>query len=311
MRWFRASLRQPGWLALSLDGGMLSYVHARQDSAKPVVSMLHLAGDLEDATPERLARDIQVSRHGCTTLLHAGEYQILAVEAPAVPREELKAAVRWRVKDMIDFRIEDAVVDVLDIPGESDRGQPRAHPAYAIAVRNEIIRSRISEFEAARIPLSVIEVPETAQRNISALFESPGRGLALLHLDEQSGLLTITLGGELYFARRIEIGLSQLRSAGDEARSELCMRIMLELQRTFDHFDRQFSFVPLAQLLLGPEPEETGLLEYLRSNMDTPVARLNLASAVAFPEGHEPDLRTQWGLFHLLGAALRDERGTH
>jgi MSHA biogenesis protein MshI len=307
MRWFRASLRQPGWLALSMDGGVLSYAHARWDAGRPAVSLLRRAGDLEEATPERMARDIRADRYACTTLLHSGEYQILAVEAPAVPPDELKAAVRWRVKDMIDFRIEDAVIDVLDIPGEGDTDRPRSRPVYAIAARNDVIRRRIGEFEAARIPVSVIEVPETAQRNVSALFESHGRGLVLLHLDEQSGLLTITYRGELYFTRRIEIGLSQLRAAGPEARSELCMRIMLELQRTFDHFDRQFSFVPLAQLLLGPEPEDTGLLEHLRENLEMPVARLDLASAIDFPEGAMSDVMTQWGLFHLIGAALRDE----
>ena len=42
---------------------------------------------------------------------------MLSLEAPAVPREELKTAVGWRLKDMLDFHIDDATIDVLAIPG--------------------------------------------------------------------------------------------------------------------------------------------------------------------------------------------------
>ena len=39
-----------------------------------------------------------------------------------------------------------------------------------------------------------------------------GRGAALLYFTEEFGLLTITCRGELYFARRIEIGSSAIAS---------------------------------------------------------------------------------------------------
>ena len=156
-------------------------------------------------------------------------------------------------------------------------------------------------------PLTAIDIPEVAQRNISALHESEGRGAALLYFNDDSGLLTITCRTELYFARRMEIGLKQILGATPEARAELFGRVVLELQRTFDHFDRQFNYVPIAKVLLGPEPEETGLHAHLKANLDIPVERVALLDRLSFNGQGDPDAATQWQLFHLIGACLRHE----
>jgi MSHA biogenesis protein MshI len=177
---------------------------------------------------------------------------------------------------------------------------------YAVASRNDIIQERVKTFEEARIPLRVIDIPETAQRNISALHETEGRGAALLYFQEDFGLLTVTCRSELYLSRRIEIGHAQIAGRPSDQRAELFGRIVLELQRTFDHFDRQFSYVSISKVLLAPEPAETGLFEHLKGNLDIPVERVDLLDRISF-EGGAPDTATQWRLFHLIGAALRHE----
>src|SRR5438067_7603301 len=50
----------------------------------------------------------------------------------------------------------------------------------------------------------------SAQRNISALLEPEGRGVAMLSFDADGGLLTVTFKAELYLARRIDVTLEQL-----------------------------------------------------------------------------------------------------
>ena len=231
---------------------------------------------------------------------------MLMVEAPNVPQAELKSAIRWRIKDLLDFHVDDATVDVLDVPPESSQAN-RNHSMYAVAAKNEVIQERVSTFETARIPLTAIDIPEVAQRNISALHETEGRGAALLYFNHEFGLLTISCNGELFFARRIEIGLSQMLGAMPAARDELFGRIVLELQRTFDHFDRQYHYVPIAKVLLGPEPEETGLYEHLKANLDVAVERVDLLERLSFSVQDRPDAATQWRLFHLFGASLRHE----
>ena len=308
MNWFRASRKEPGWLAISLDEGRLSYVHGRYAPAgKSSIARFGSAGfEPKSHAAEKLAKDLHFDRYQCTTLLRPGEYQMLLLEAPAVPPAELKSALRWRIKDMLDYHVDDATMDVLDIPPESDL-PGRSHSMYAVAARNEVIRGRVKAFEDAPIPLGVIDIPETAQRNISALHEAEGRGAALLYFHQEFGLLTITCRSELYLSRRIDIGLGQILGASGEAREQLFGRVVLELQRSFDHFERQFQHVPIAKLLLGPEPEETGLLAHLKGNMDIPVERVDLAGRLGFNGQGAPDPALQWQLFHLIGAALRHE----
>lgn len=304
LNWLRREAKIPGWLAASVGPDGLDFAHGRAVSAgKPMVGAYgsHPVGDDRDRL-QKLAGELQLDHYRCSTLLRAGEYQLLQVEAPNVPQAELRSAIRWRVKDLIDFHLDDATLDVLDIPPDAAPGAARSHLMYAVAARNEIIQGRIREFQDARIPLQVIEIPETAQRNIAALCEADGRGIALLYLARDWGLLTINFRSELYLARRLEIGLGQL-TAGAESGAE---RLALEIQRTLDHFERQFRQVAVARLLLAPMPAGEGLQAFLQGRLGIPVQALDLREAVTF-EGPAPDVETQWRLFHLFGAALRHE----
>src|SRR5262245_34530332 len=143
------------------------------------------------ATLTRLRRELHLERYHCTTLLRTGDYQMLQVEAPNVPAAEAKIAVRWRIKDMVDFPVDAAAVDALSIPGE---GAARTPQMFAVAARNDVIAATVKPFNDADIELEVIDVPELAQRNAAHLCEQEGRGLAFLAFDESGGLLTFTKG---------------------------------------------------------------------------------------------------------------------
>ena len=298
--------REAGWLVASLRPQELAIVHGRIGlNGKARIGALDaraLQGDYAGA--EKLSREWHLERYRCATLLEPGDYQLLLVEAPNVPPAELKAAIRWRIKDLLDYHVDDATVDVLDIPPDPS-GSARSHSMYAVAARNEAVQACIERFDAAQIPLSVIDIAETAQRNIAALYEDEGRGVGLLYLGETSGLFTINYRRELYLARRIDIGHEQISAPSE--RAEAFNRIALELTRTLDHFDRQFGFVAVNKLLLGPEPEDSGLLEYLKSNLDIPISRVDLGAALAFDSDARPDPGTEWRRFHLIGASLRYE----
>lgn len=309
MAWsLRREKTEEGWLSISMRPGSLSYVHGRRSGGGKAAILRcgtqALEGEFQGV--ERVAKDLGFSRFQCSTLLEPGQYQVLQVEAPNVPQIELRTAIRWRVKDLLDYHVDDATIDVLDVPADP-AGGGRAHYMYAIAAQNALILECIGRFEAAKIPLKVIEVEETAQRNVATLYESGNRGIALLHVGERNGLLTINFRGELYLARRIDVGMKQLLAAHGEAREDIHGRVALEVQRTFDHFDRQFPFVAVEKLLLGPEPADSGLFAHLARNLGLPVEPVKLADAVAFGGNVSLDPESEWRLFHLLGASLRLE----
>jgi MSHA biogenesis protein MshI len=289
-------------MVVELNERSASFVHtlAGANNVTPAVTQFG-SRSLEGTNAEGFANDVGVERYQCATLLRPGEYQLLLVEAPNVPPVELKSAIRWSIKDMLDYHVDDATIDVLDIPPDTSRGGGRNHSMYAVAAKNELIEARIKQFEAASIPISVIDIAETAQRNIGALYEESQRGLALLYPGEDASLLTVTFNQELFLARRFEIGLSALRSA----REETLGNMVLELQRTLDLFDRQFPHVPVPKLLVAPLPEEFGLDEALGRNVGIEVEAIDFSDTLSFGRGSAPDSATQWRLFHLFGASLR------
>jgi MSHA biogenesis protein MshI len=310
MRFFKKAKKNDGWLTLGFLGdGITAANITRATGARPTVE---LAAFFPGATPEALekaGRELHAGGYRCSTLLGGGDYHMLAVDAPNVPPDELKTAVRWRLKDMLDFHVDDATIDVLGIPVDKNAAVRANHGMFAVAARNSVIEQRQQLFTAARIGLSVIDIPEMAQRNISALIEPEGRGVAMLSFGDDGGLLTVTYGGELYLARRIDATLAQLMDTDPERKHASFDKITLELQRSLDHFDRQFHFISVAKLVLAPS-EVTGLDDYLSSNLYTPVESIDLAGVLDL--GRVPELAgkpQQQRFFLTLGAALRHEEG--
>lgn len=310
MGFFSKSRKVDGLLAIGFDAGGLSAARVSLvPEAKPVVEMASwfpCKHPLAPETLDKIARELHAAQYHVATLLGGRDYQMLALEAPNVQPDELKAAVRFRLKDLLDFHVDDATIDVLDIPADKNASS-RAHLMFTVAARNAVIEGRQKLFAAAKVGLDIIDIPEMAQRNLSAMLEPEGRGLAMLSFNDDGGLLTVTFGAELYLSRRIDVSVEHIMEQDAERRNATFDKITLELQRSLDHFDRQFHYVTVAKLVLAPLPS-AALHDYLSSNLYMPVDALNLASLLDFAKTPELNgLAAQQRFFLTLGAALRRE----
>lgn len=309
MHFFRKAKTKDGWLAVALQREGVAAVCIKPGrEAKPFVRFARfLPGQLDAAVLEKAGREGHANLFRCVSLLGGGEYQIVSVEAPNVPREEMRTAIQWRLKDILDFPAAEATVDVLEIRVE-EAAQARAQQSvFAVAARNSVIQSRQKLFRDAKIALQVIDIPEMAQRNISAMLEPEGRGVAMLSFGDDGSLLTVSYRGELYLSRRFDLALEQLLDQDYDRKHAGFDRITLELQRSLDHFERQFSFISVSKLVLAPSAVE-GLEEYLSSNLYMPVESLDLASLFDLERAPElADKAAQQRFFLVLGAALRTE----
>lgn len=257
---------------------------------------------------KRLKNAKRLARNRCTTLLWHGQYQLLQVDAPdnakEIPREELREALRWRVKEMVDFPIEHAGVDILDIPALGSR----TPQLWVVVASHAVLQPRVRLFQEAKAPLAAIDVPELAQRNLAALFEEPNRGLALVAFDNRDkggGRLTISYQGELFMTRHIDVSGPELAGVHAEALHE---RVLLDIQRTLDSFDRNFSSIPLTRLMVGPLPGGGAFIDYLGANLSLPVASADLADVLdieAMPRLADTAVQAESWL--ALGAALREQ----
>jgi MSHA biogenesis protein MshI len=310
MGWMSRNKRQPGWLALVLHHDEVDLVHVQRGvNGRPQILMCdsYRKEESNAATLARLSKELKFERYRCTTLLERGSYQLHQIDAPNVVRDELKQAVRWRLKDLIDYPVDTATIDVLTIPGDAQA--PAAdHAVYAVTAPKTAIERCAEPFKDSHVRLECIDIPELAQRNVAALFEPDDGGIVMVAFNRDDALLTFTRGGELYNSRRIEVSLPQLVQADDDRRATYFERIALEVQRSLDHLDRLYGYVPLVKVLLGPMPRELRLVEYLSSIITVPVESTDLASVMDLAGLPElKDVESQSRYVQAIGAALRDE----
>ena len=106
-------------ICVSADGIALARV-LPEPGAPPALSFCEFvpAGPGEERARmlQKLVKSHRLDRSACTSVMEMHEYNLLLVEAPDVPPAELRAAIRWRIKDLIDFHVDDAVVDVFEVP---------------------------------------------------------------------------------------------------------------------------------------------------------------------------------------------------
>ena len=297
---------EQGWLSVAIREGRVDCVHMRREPGrKPQVLLADSVekGADDAATLSSLKRSMHLDRYRCTALLGHGSYQLIQTEAVAGAPDEAREVARWKLKDQVEFPVETAAIDLLPIPADG-----RAAQVFAAVAPESTMAPLVQAFQAAKVPLTAIDLPEISQRNLAALYEESGRGLATLIFDDDEGLLTFTLDGELLVVRHVEITARQLLTADAERRGMLFERIALDVQRSLDNFDRNYSAIPLARLLVAPIPGLDGFLGHLRANLSVSVVPLDLSGVLdlgAAPALLDP-LR-QFQCLRAIGAALRDE----
>ncbi len=260
-----------------------------------------------EAVVTEKGRQLGLKRRRCTTVIPSGQYSIFGIDSPHVPDEELAAAVRWQIKDLIDFNIEDACIEVF--PAPSGSGIHQKKQLYVVVSEESTIREQAALIRSGQVDLETIDIPELALRNIAALLPESNAGIIMVYLTEQRGMVVISRHGKLYFARTMEIGSDTLTQSlpttglsltGDSAFDHL----VLEIQRSLDYYDRYFSQPPVAGIVFTPMPREiSGLFEHIRNSLDLPVRQLQLDEFMTID--NLPDQEQQARCLIAIGAALR------
>lgn len=272
-------------LVVSWSGEVLSYVHARLrvDGLYEVLQfgVERQGGDSTEAFVRRL-QGLGLKGHDARVMLRPEQYQFLQIDAPAVPPEELRAATRYQIKDMLKAHVDDVTLDVMRVgDGKQQKG---AGQLFVVAAANTVLHEVIDLGDAMHWNVAVIDIQETAQRNLlSALVGRDGHAdranAALVLVDGHPTVLTISANEELFYTRRFEmpdgflvassgqgrdaVGESAIPNAsfapvGEEGRAvssstfagpagddDKAQRFLIEVQRSLDLWSRSWASMPL------------------------------------------------------------------
>jgi MSHA biogenesis protein MshI len=254
-------------------------------------------------------RSAGLPRMPVSIVLRPEDYQLVLVEAPDVPPAELRAAMRWRLKDSIDFRVEDAVIDVFDVPPQSRGGVGRM--MYAVAARRAAVERCAAALAAAPL-FDVVDVPELCLRNLASRMSEAAGGVALLHLGETSASVILVRGTTFYFSRQTELRPVPASRADADAKEAAQLdsdAIVLELQRSLDYYERHFDQPPISRIAISPLSDRSrALAAALNRDTGFDVSALDLNTLLGTDAPIEPSV--QAACLMAVGAAIREERRT-
>ncbi|WP_139150882.1 type IV pilus biogenesis protein PilM [Halofilum ochraceum] len=289
-------------VAYGTDGVALAAVRGGGRDAPPrLTHAAHIPLTSEASVAERIGAwiaDSGLEKCRGVGVIADGEYQVVQVEAPAVPATEMRQAAAWRVRDLLDFPIDQAVIDTFPPPDSAQRGQ---HNINVVVARRALITERIEQLTEAGLALEAIDIPELVQRNISARLPETRGGHALLALGAEDGLITVFREGEQFLARGLDAGLNGLAQDAEDTGETL----LLEVQRSFDYFESALSQPPLGALYLYPAgPAIDVLSEHFTDNLGNVAVRAFALGDLVQLDTEPPEVGAQ--LLHAVGAALRE-----
>lgn len=309
---FKKKLRKDARVAVCSDENTISIARVRREKdLAPSLDVCEVQEiqniSIRDSEIARLAQVYDLDQYTCLSALDIGDYNLLLVEAPDVQPEELRAAVRWRVKELIDFNIEDAVVDVFEAPSSKSANKMM----YAVVARSARVKQLIDQLNGAGLNLDIIDIPELALRNVASMLPEDVGGVALVYVGQNQGLITITKQSQLYLSRTINAGTSSLPESvlsviDDESCQTWLDNIVIEVQRSMDYYESHFSQSQVSSLVMTPIGKEIpGVVEYISEQLQIPARMLDVNELI---DTNEPISSLEQSRCLLaIGTALRNE----
>ncbi|WP_347330954.1 MSHA biogenesis protein MshI [Marinimicrobium locisalis] len=307
MSLFRKKTANKGAVGVQINADGVSLTHVKlsdsfgADDARPHVVASEWLSESDVGRQQKALADrveaLGLRRKDCHLVLGRDDYNLLLVEAPSVPESELREALRWRIRDLIDFPVESAVLDAFMLP--EDRGRAGKRMAYVAVAHRERIQERIAQAADARLDLKTIDIPELSLRNIVYRLCETERGVALVRLGQGAGSLHIVRGADLHLARRFNVpyegGL--LEDLPEDV-------LVLEVQRSLDYFERQMRQPPPGQIVLvGENLTPDKITDSLSDSLPMDLSALDLESLVTLGEKAQP--HTLPLCLEAIGAAMR------
>jgi MSHA biogenesis protein MshI len=240
----------------------------------------------------------------CSVVLHPVYYQLLLTECPPVEDDELSSAVRWKIKELLDFPIETAAIESFILPDDAYRGRQKM--LYAAALRQSTLQELVSPIEAAGFAVDCIEVSELALHNLTSRMPLDRGCTAIVQFHAGEGFINLTESGEIYLSRRLDIGLDKFKPGSDN--TAFFDTLFLEIQRSLDFYESQLGKGIVTHLYYSPGLVSTETIgNFLSSQLAVtvePLSFLNLDLSSDIPLDSDQVVRCAIA----IGAALQPKK---
>lgn len=271
--WLKRGKADTGRVGLAVSAEGLGLVRLNPEG-QLLLCEFHPCEDDATAQLQGLVDRHQLKGSACSMVLHPDFYQLLLAEAPAVAGDELSQAVRWKIKELLDFPLEQAAIEHFLLPDDAYRGRQKM--LYAAAMKKQELQSVFAPVEAAGLEVDCIEIAELAMHNLVSRLPTEAGGVALVQLYDSGGFINLVEEGNVYLSRRLDVGLKGFDPVADNAR--FFDALYLDIQRSLDFYEAQLGKGIITQLWYSPGlPYTAEIGSYLSSQLGLNVSALDVS----------------------------------
>ncbi len=352
--WFHKKKNTKGLIGVDVQADQLAIAHilfATKKEDKPTLKQCvykELSSTDVKESSETLLKMVQsfpATQFSCNSVIDKNHYELLLIPPPNVEPGELRQSVKWLIKDKLAYHVDDAIIDVFEIPGQQSS---RAKLIYVVAAQKREIELRAKQLKNSGLDIASVDIYELAQRNIAKLFEQDKDGIVMLRLHEQSSLLTITCNGVLYLTRTIDFGAQHIKailplsftdsassdteSAAEDSNKEIELflddenddkekhpasilndqaklildDVILEIQRSLDYYVSHFNQRQVKKIVFSPMDQEIpGAIEYVNEMLGIEAEFLDFNHYLNVSKPLSREIQVH--CFEAIGLALRQD----
>jgi len=218
-----------------------------------------------------------ISKHNlqaatCHVVLSNQLYQLLQIDKPNVPDDEISSSLPFIAKEFINEAIDTVVFDYFSVPNQN-----KINLVYCPKNLVELI---VTAIQQAQLELVTIGIEELATANLfnTKADDRKSTQMLIAQQDHQEINLTIIHDNQLYFSRRLR-GFSRLRDLQENQLDTLLLdNFSLEIQRSADFVVSQLKLPEVKEINLAlPSTILAPLIARLQLNFTIPVTPLKHA----------------------------------
>lgn len=298
-------------LSISRQGIAVAVTRYTENQTRKLTHCEFIPSNKTNTIQEQLndcVKRLLLTQYECYLVLSPESYRRVNIEMPPVAENEVAQAIRWKIDELVDVRVDNAVLDYYHTPSLVRMNQSKM--LDVIVSPNELIQEQINSCLLAGLRLKVIDIRETVLRNLATRLAANNYGVALLYLSETSGMIVIVKESTIYLARKLDIGyrklgLNDVLVANSASAALLAQNnLALEIQRSLDYVESYFAIPPINEIAVVPLTAHTDiLLHSLSANYGINASIIDLAKLI---EQDKLDAELQSLCALVIGVTLRD-----
>jgi len=237
-------------------------------------------------------------KSSCVCLLADDDYDVYQIEEPKVEATELRQALGWCIKDLIDYDVDSAVIDSYPMPLSSKNN---IQQLSVVSAHESVVGAYVECIKSAGLKLTAIDVHDLVGKYLNCIQQGEKQTQVLLSLAENEGALAIYHDTDLYVSRHFKTGLNQLEQVDGEDMG-IYDALLLEIQRSMDYFESFYGLGTVSRLLIYPKIQQTEKMgSYLQSSTSFEIDFISVGE----DNGSDKISALDPHCFHAYCAALR------